>query len=88
MKIVFSPEAWEEYQYWQAADAVMLKRINLLIKDAARTPFGGLGKPESLKANLQGFWSRRIDREHRLAYRVQGSGQAQTLEIIQCRYHY
>jgi toxin YoeB len=88
MKIVFSPEAWEDYQYWQTADDVILKRINLLIKDSLRTPFGGLGKPEALKANLQGFWSRRIDREHRLVYRVQGSGAAQTLEIIQCRYHY
>jgi toxin YoeB len=88
MKIVFSPEAWEDYQYWQATDDVILKRINLLIKDSIRTPFSGLGKPETLKANLQGFWSRRIDREHRLVYRVQGSGAAQTLEIIQYRYHY
>ena len=88
MKIVFSPEAWEDYQYWQTADDVILKRINLLIKNSLKTPFSGLGKPEALKANLQGFWSRRIDREHRLVYRVQGSGAAQTLEIIQCRYHY
>ena len=66
----------------------MLRKINELIKDCARSPFNGLGKPEPLKGEFAGLWSRRIDDEHRMVYRVKGSAEAQTLEIIQLRYHY
>ncbi|NEN76148.1 Txe/YoeB family addiction module toxin [Pelistega sp. NLN82] len=84
MKIIFSTHAWEDYFYWQTIDEQILKRINKLIKDIQRTPFEGLGKPELLKFNLSGFWSRRITEEHRLVYEVQ----ADSLFIIACRYHY
>lgn len=82
--ILFSPEAWEEYQFWVATDAKMLERINDLIKDILRDPFKGIGKPEPLKGNLSGFWSRRITAEHRLVYAVE----RHTLKLAQCRYHY
>lgn len=88
MKLIFSDAAWEDYLYWQANDAKQLGRLNQLIKECTRHPFDGTGKPEALKGNLKGWWSRRIDREHRLVYRVSGSGDAQALEIAQCRYHY
>ena len=88
MNIVFSPQALEDYKYWVATDVKIAERIRLLLKDASGTPFSGIGKPEALKANLQGFWSRRIDREHRLVYRVKGTGEGQTLEVVQCRFHY
>lgn len=84
MPKVWSDEAWEDYLYWQSVDKKMLKRINLLLKDIERHPCSGIGKPESLKHALQGFWSRRIDGVHRLVYRVQGN----QLEIAQCRSHY
>jgi len=84
MKIVFSDEAWNDYQYWIANDRRILKRINLLIKEIRRDPFSGLGKPESLKHNLSGYWSRRITEEHRIIYRVSGD----ELMIAQLRYHY
>ncbi len=84
MKIVFSDEAWNDYQYWIANDRRILKRINLLIKEIRRDPFSGLGKPESLKHNLSGYWSRRITEEHRIVYRVSGD----ELMIAQLRYHY
>ena len=84
MKIVFSDEAWNDYQYWIANDRRILKRINLLIKEIRRDPFSGLGKPESLKHNLSGYWSRRITEEHRIIYRVYGD----ELMIAQLRYHY
>ncbi|WP_159991095.1 Txe/YoeB family addiction module toxin [Pelistega ratti] len=84
MKIIFSTHAWEDYLYWQTIDKQILKRINKLIKDIQGTPFEGLGKPEPLKFNLSGFWSRRITEEHRLVYEVQ----ADSLFIIACRYHY
>jgi toxin YoeB len=76
--------AWEDYLYWQQHDRVMLKKINILIKESMRTPFEGSGKPEALKENLKGFWSRRINLEHRLVYRVEGDA----IYILQCRYHY
>jgi toxin YoeB len=84
MKITFSKNAWEDYVSWQAEDKKMLKKINELIKEIMRTPFEGIGKPEPLKYDLAGFWSRRIDREHRLVYQyVEGE-----VLIYSCRYHY
>jgi toxin YoeB len=84
MKLVFPEQAWADYLYWQTQDKKTLKRINTLIKECARTPFDGLGKPEPLRGDLRGWWSRRIDREHRLVYRVEDGA----LLIAQCRYHY
>jgi len=83
-KISWHRKAWEDYLYWQNVDKKILKRINKLIKDTLRHPFEGLGKPEPLKADLQGYWSRRITGEHRLVYKVHED----TLIIAQCRYHY
>ncbi len=84
MIIVFSPQAWEDYQHWQAADRAVLKRTNKLIADAIRSPEEGIGKPERLRYGLVGSWSRRITQEHRLVYRVVGDD----LQILQARYHY
>lgn len=84
MKISFSERAWDGYLYWQTHDTRMLKRINALIKETSRTPFEGTGKPEPLRNELSGWWSRRIDQEHRFVYRVTDTA----LEIIQCRLHY
>ncbi len=84
MTLTFSSKAWEEYLYWQKTDKAMVKRINTLIKDTARTPFEGIGKPEPLKHGLSGYWSRRINDEHRLVYKVSNDG----LLIAQLRYHY
>jgi len=84
MRVIFMSAAWEDYLYWQQHDRVMLKKINILIKESMRTPFEGSGKPEALKENLKGFWSRRINLEHRLVYRVEGDA----IYILQCRYHY
>lgn len=88
MKLVFSESAWNQYLHWQAEDGKLLDRINALIREAMRDPFRGTGKPEPLAGNLGGWWSRRINSEHRLVYRVSGKGDAQALEIAQCRYHY
>lgn len=88
MRLVFWPTGWEDYLHWQSRDPKTLARVNELIREALRHPFSGLGKPEPLRGNLKGWWSRRIDREHRLVYRVTGAGDAQALEIAQCRYHY
>jgi toxin YoeB len=76
--------AWEDYEWWQGQDRKTLKRINALIRDTLREPFSGIGKPEPLRENLSGFWSRRIDETHRLVYAVE----AEALIIIACRYHY
>ena len=84
MRIQWDSDAWEDYLYWQTQDKKILKRINQLIKDISRNPFDGIGKPEPLKANLSGFWSRRINDEHRLVYVVEESG----IIIIACREHY
>ncbi|XXJ19893.1 Txe/YoeB family addiction module toxin [Desulfovibrio caledoniensis] len=84
--LTWTPQAWEDYLYWQKTDKKMLKRINALVRDALRTPFDGLGKPEPLRFDLTGYWSRRMDQEHRLVYKFDGNGDA--LIIIQCRYHY
>ena len=84
MKITFSKNAWEDYVYWQTTDKKILKKINELIKEIQRTPFEGKGKPEPLKYDLSGYWSRRIDREHRLVYQfVDGE-----VLVYSCRYHY
>ena len=88
MKLIFASLAWADYLHWQATDAKILIRLNGLIAECRRHPFSGTGKPEALKGDLSGFWSRRITAEHRLVYRVTGAGQAQALEIVQCRYHY
>lgn len=88
MKLVFSDEAWEDYLYWVEVDAKAHKRLNDLIEECRRTPFKGMGKPEPLKGDLQGWWSRRITKDDRLVYRVEGKGNDQRLEIAQCRLHY
>ena len=88
MKLVFADRAWEDYLHWQATDANCLARLNGLILECRRTPFTGTGKPEPLKGDLKGWWSRRITLSDRLVYRVAGSGTDQRLEIAQCRFHY
>ncbi len=88
MKLVFFPTAWEDYRHWQEHDPKLLARLNSLLDECVRQPFKGLGKPEPLSGNLSGWWSRRISSEHRLVYRVTGKGDAQALEVAQCRYHY
>lgn len=84
MRIIFTEISWEDYTSWQAEDKKILKKINELIKDIQRTPFEGKGKPEPLKFDLAGFWSRRIDREHRLVYKAEQD----EIQIYSCRYHY
>ena len=84
MKLIFAEKAWEDYLYWQKTEKKMLNRINTLINDIQREPFDGIGKPESLKHALSGYWSRRINDEHRIVYRVDGD----SLLIAQLRYHY
>ena len=84
MKKIWFDEAWEDYTYWQTQDKKTLKRINALIKDVERGNFEGIGKPEPLKGDFSGFWSRRIDDVNRLVYRINGD----VLEIISCRGHY
>ncbi|MEA3109144.1 MAG: toxin YoeB [Gammaproteobacteria bacterium] len=83
-RLIWTSAAWEDYLYWQGQDRKTLKRINALIQDAMRQPFEGIGKPEPLRENLSGFWSRRIDDTHRLVYIVEKSD----LAIVACRYHY
>ena len=84
MKILFAEQAWEDYQHWLATDKKLLKRINLLIRDACRDPFQGIGKPEPLRHLLKGYWSRRINEEHRMVCRVED----ETLLLAQLRFHY
>ena len=84
MTLHFTLEAWEEYQYWQSTDRKRLNRLHRLIRETLRTPYAGIGKPEPLKWNLDGYWSRRIDAEHRLIYKVEDDA----LWIVQCRHHY
>ena len=88
MKVVFRTAAWHDYVGWTREDAKVLERINLLIGECLRDPSRGTGKPEPLRRNLAGWWSRRITGEHRLVYRVTGQGEAQALEVLACRYHY
>jgi len=84
MKLIWSTSSWEEYLYWQKVDKNKVKRINELLKSCMRTPFEGIGKPESLKGDLQGYWSRRITSEHRLVYKFMDD----EIRIASCRYHY
>ena len=84
MRPVFSEHAWRDYLHWQTADRKRLKRINTLIQDILRSPHDGIGKPEPLRHGLTGYWSRRIDSEHRLVYKVENDA----VLIAQCRYHY
>ena len=84
MTLSWADNAWEDYLFWQATDNKILTRINTLIKEIKRDPFKGTGKPEPLKHNWTGYWSRRINREHRLVYKVT----KEALYIAQCRYHY
>jgi toxin YoeB len=84
VNIIWTPLAWEDYEYWQKTEPDKVEKINALIKDCKRNPFSGLGKPEPLKGNLKGFWSRRISLEDRFVYTVSPAG----LTIVQCRFHY
>ena len=84
MKLVFQEQAWDDYLYWQANDRKLLARLNALIRECLRTSFEGTGKPEPLRGDLSGWWSRRLTQEHRLVYRVADD----SLLIAQCRYHY
>lgn len=88
MKIVFWPTGWEDYLYFYENDSKQFEKLNGFIEECQRHPFKGTGKPEPLGGNLSGWWSRRINQEHRLVYRVSGKGETQALEIAQCRYHY
>ena len=84
MKLIFSEHAWEDYLYWQKTDKKMVKRINELIRDIDRNKYEGIGKPEPLRHNLAGWWSRRIDEEHRVVYKIQD----ELILLAQLRYHY
>jgi toxin YoeB len=84
VRLVFTDRGWEDYQWFVERERKLSKRINALVKDVMRSPFEGIGKPEPLKADLSGYWSRRINDEHRLVYAVRGGD----LVIIACRYHY
>lgn len=89
MNIVFTDEAWEDFEFWMDNDEESENKIRARLKDIKRTPFQGLGKTEPLKHNLKGFWSRRITGEHRLVYQVSGTkGKDQQCAVIQCRFHY
>lgn len=88
MKLVFSDQAWADYLHWQATDGKIHLRLNEMIKQTMRTPFQGVGKPEPLKGDLSGWWSRRITKEDRMVYRLAGKGAAQALELAQLRFHY
>ena len=83
-RLTFTPDAWDDYLYWQSQDKKTLKRINQLLRDVSREPFTGIGKPEPLRENLTGYWSRRIDDAHRLVYAVE----EQAIIVVACRYHY
>ena len=84
MILAWADNAWEDYLYWQRTDTKTLKRINTLIKEIQRQPFSGIGDPEPLKHHWSGYWSRRVDREHRLVYCVEN----EMIIVVQCRYHY
>jgi len=84
MNLLFTDEAWEDYCYWQSHDKTLLKKVNKLLKEIKRIPFEGIGKPEALKHQMQGCWSRRINQEHRIVYEVFDT----QINILACRYHY
>jgi toxin YoeB len=88
VKLLWHDLAWEDYHHWRESDGKVFDRLNDLIKECRRTPFKGIGKPEPLKGDFKGWWSRRVTEKDRLVYRVQGQGDDQRLEIAQCRFHY
>ena len=88
MKLLWSENAWEDYFYWQQSNREVLRRVNTLLREIQRSPFKGIGKPEPLRGDLAGWWSRRITGDHRIVYRARGIGEEQQVEIIACRYHY
>lgn len=88
MNRLWSDDAWEDYLCWLETDRSSVRRIDSLVADVRRNPFAGIGKPEPLRGDLSGWWSRRIIGEHRLVYRIVGSGEAQRIEIVMCRFHY
>ena len=88
MKLLWTAQAWEDYLHWQANDPDILKKLNALLTDVARHPFQGLGKPEPLRGELAGWWSRRLTGDHRLVYRPVGADADRRIEIAVCRYHY
>ena len=87
MNLLWTPKAWDDHLPWQGRDPATADKVNALLEVIRRTPLSGLGKPEPLKGKLAGWWSRRVTAEHRLVYRVTGSGAEQRVEIVQCRYH-
>ncbi len=88
MRVNFARKGWADYLHWIATDPKILSKVNDLIEDIRRSPFKGLGKPEPLRGDRAGCWSRRISEEHRLVYRVSGAGESQSVEILQCQFHY
>lgn len=88
MKLIFSDRSWEQYHHWMGADPAIFAKLNDLINECRRNPFKGKGKPEPLKGDLAGWWSRRLTQDDRLVYRVSGKAPDQQLEIAQCRFHY
>ena len=88
MRVHFTDHGWDDYLYWCRHDARTRERLNELIENTRRTPFIGIGKPEPLKGDYAGFWSRRLTGEHRLVYTVEGKGEAQCVIVIACRFHY
>lgn len=88
LRVEFTPTGWEDYCYWVGNDREKVERIHELVKDIGRDPFKGLGKPEPLRHELAGFWSRRIDGEHRLVYAVEGDRKNRKVIVLMCRYHY
>jgi toxin YoeB len=88
LKVHFTERGWDDYLHWAKSNAGTHARINELIENVRRMPFKGLGKPEPLKGDLAGFWSRRITGEHQLVYSVEGASEEQRIVVVQCRYHY
>jgi len=88
MKLLWTEQGWDDYEYWQRTDRDMVDKINVILRDLKRSPFRGLGKPEPLRNEMAGWWARRINQEHRLVYRVFGKSIDQAVEIAACRFHY
>jgi toxin YoeB len=88
VNLLWTAQGWEDYLYWQGVDLKMVARINELLRDVLRNPFQGIGRPEPLRNEMSGWWSRRIDQAHRLIYRVTGTGETKAIEVTACRFHY
>ncbi|MGH7064281.1 MAG: Txe/YoeB family addiction module toxin [Stellaceae bacterium] len=88
MRLLWDEGAWADYLFWQGSDRDVLRRINALIENIRRDPFAGIGKPEPLRGDLAGWWSRRITADHRIVYRIRGSGDERHIDIIACRYRH